>query len=251
MRLPCAAWLLFGALLFGNAAFADDDWGFDFQIYGWLPIIELELEDGSKSKITRDDILDDLDLAALWALRARRDRWSLTADFIHLGISGKDDVPLLPDVPGGVTIKKSGFDSWIITPNIGYTVVSSDRQKIDLYVGARYFRIEFDVKLEIDPIVPGEPVSSRKESPSVSKWDGIVGARGLIYLSNKWFIPYSMNVGTGESDFTWSAQTAIGYQYDTFDAVVGWRIQEYDVGSDTLIKELDLNGPFAGAIFRW
>lgn len=248
---PPASWLLFGALLFVSVAFAEDDWGFDLQVYGWLPIIELELENGSKTKVTRHDILDNLDMTALWAASIRKGRWSLASDFVYLGISDEADLPLLPNVPGGVTIRKAGFDAWIVTPNVAYTVVSSDRQKIDLYAGARYFRIEFDVKLVIDPIIPGEPSTSRKESPSVSSWDGIVGARGLVYLSDKWIIPYSASVGTGESDFTWSGQAGFGYRYNTFDAVFGWRIQNYDVGSDTLIKELDLSGPFAGAIFRW
>jgi len=36
-----------------------------------------------------------------------------------------------------------------------------------------------------------------------------------------------------------------------FDAVLGWRYLDYNVGSGTTLKELTLNGPFVGAIFRW
>jgi hypothetical protein len=246
-----ASWLLVFPLSGVGSNAAEDDWGFDLEIFGYLPIIELELEDGSKSKITRDDILDDLDLAALWATRVRKGRWSLTSDFIYLGISDKADLPLLPNLPDVATVRKAGFDAWIITPTLGYTVVSSDRQKLDVFAGGRYFRIKFDVTLDIDPILPGEPSRRQKESPSVSQWDGIVGARGMYRLTDKWFIPYSFNAGSGESDFTWGVQTGLGYQYEKLDLLFGWRYLFYDVGSGNAIKELTLNGPFAGALFRW
>jgi hypothetical protein len=246
-----SSWLLVGLLLFSTGALAWDEWGADLEIYGWLPIISLELEDGTKDEITRDDILDDFDIAALWAARIRKGRWSLTSDFIYLDISKKSDVSLLSIVPSLATLDEAGFNAWIITPNLGYTVLDNERQKIDLYAGARYFRIEFDVTIDIDPILPGDPSRSRKESPSVSQWDGIVGARGFYNLPGKWFFPYSVNAGTGESDFTWGAQAGLGYRFRDLSALFGWRYLTYDVGSDTIIKELILNGPFAGVVFHW
>jgi hypothetical protein len=73
-----------GSLLLAGMAVAEDDWGADLNIYGWLPIIETELEDGTKDEITRDDILKDFDIAALWAARIRKGRWSLASDFVYL-----------------------------------------------------------------------------------------------------------------------------------------------------------------------
>ena len=31
----------------------------------------------------------------------------------------------------------------------------------------------------------------------------------------------------------------------------GWRYLHYDIGSNTALSELNLNGPYVGAIFRW
>jgi len=238
-------------LLRAGMAAAEDDWGFDLNVYGWLPSISIELEDGTKDEITRDDILDDFDIAALWSVRARKGPWSLTSDFVYLDISKKSDVSLLSLVPSLATPDEAGFNSWIITPNVGYTILDNDKQKMDLYAGARYFRIEFDVTIDINPITPGQPSSSRKLSPTVSNWDGIVGARGLYYLPGKWFIPYSVNAGAGDSDFTWGAQAGLGYKFSDLSAMFGWRYLTYDVGSDTIIKERTLNGPFAGVVFSW
>ena len=243
--------LMVGSLPAATASAAQDEWGVDLAIYAWLPIIETETADGTRSEITRDDILKDFDVAALWAVQFWRGRWSLTSDFVFLDISSKTDVALLPNLPDLATIRKAGFTAWIITPNVGYTVLHNDKNKIDLYAGARYFRIEGDVTIDIDPIGPGEPSTSQKESPSVSQWDGVVGVRGYYSLSDKWFIPYSVNAGSGESDFTWVASAGFGYRFRDLSAVFGWRYMSYDIGSGTLLKELTLNGPFAGAVFHW
>ena len=240
-----------GALLWAGATVAQDEWGVDASIYAWLPIIETEAEDGTKSEITRDDILKDFDIAALWAVQVWKGRWSLTSDFTFLDISSKTDVSLLPNLPDLATVRKAGFTAWIITPNVGYTIVDNDKQKVDVYAGARYFRIEFDVTIDIDPIGPGGTPTRRKESPSVSSWDGIAGVRGYYSLSDTWFVPYSVNAGAGESDFTWDAKVGFGYRFQGLSAVFGWRYLDYHVGSDTLLKELTLNGPFAGVVFHW
>ena len=243
--------VLIGSLLFAKSVTAEDDWEFDLEAYGWLPIIEFETETGEKSKITRDDLLKDLDLTAMWATRARKGKWSLMADFIYFNISSKTDVPLFADVPSLVEVRKAGLQAWIITPTLGYTVHKTEKQTIDLYAGARYLWIEADATIDINPLIPGSPLKSKKESPSDSNWDGIVGVRGNYSLSDEWFLPYSVNAGTGQSDFTWEVQGALGYRLRHLDAIAGWRYLAYDIGSDTALKELTINGPFIGAIFRW
>ncbi len=233
-----------------TATAQQDDWGGDLQIYGWLPVIDNQAADGSQFKITREDILSDLDVAMMAAGRVNRGRWSLATDLIYFDVSNKSfDVALL--LPGLASIEEGGLQSWIITPNIGYTVLDNDTQKVELYAGARYFWIETDLTFDVDPVLPGEPSTKVHESVSESNWDAIVGIRGLYYLSDKWFVPYSVNAGTGESDFTWTAQGGLGYRFSRLDALFGWRYMSYDIGSDTVIKEITINGPFAGVMFRW
>jgi hypothetical protein len=227
------------------------DWSADLEVYGWLPNIELESEDGSKSKITRDDILKDLDLAAMWAGRVRKGRWSISSDFIYFKISDKSDLSLLSPGSDPGQISDTSLQAWIVTPNVGYMLRDNDTQRIELYAGARYFWTEFDITIDFDPLLPGLPSGSRTESPSLSSWDGIVGVRGLYHLPDKWYLAYSANAGAGDSDFTWSAQGGFGYELSKVDALFGWRYLDYDVGDDTLLKRLTVNGPFAGVMFRW
>jgi hypothetical protein len=48
-------------------------------------------------------------------------------------------------------------------------------------------------------------VKSRNERrwPSGNVWDGIVGIRGKVTLNEKWYLPYHLDVGTGNSEVTY------------------------------------------------
>lgn len=246
-----AAWIILGIMMSTAAGAADKHREADLGIYGWLPVIETENEEGQQSKITRDDILDDLDMFGFLFARVQQGKWSLSSDFVYFRISRKEDVSLFGRLPDLARLDKAGMQAWVIRPAIGYEIHRSDRQFVELYAGGRYLWIEADLKFDLDPILPGLPSGSRKDSPSESNWDGIIGARGSYRLNDRWFVPYSVNAGKGQSDLTWEAQAAVGYRFKHLDAIAGWRYLYYDVGSDTLIKELDINGPFAGVLFHW
>lgn len=237
-------WGLACLLLFATASGAEEDWGFDLEAYGWLPIIEFETETGQKDKITREDILSNLDIAAMWNANLHKGKWSLNTDFIYFKVSNDKNLPLFSDLPDLAELQDLGLQAWIIRPTIGYRIFENDKHEINVYGGAKYIWIELDLKFDL-------PSGRRKDSPAESNWDAVAGIRGNYQLTDKWFIPYSANAGAGDSDFTWEIQTALGYRFDNLDAIVGWRYLDYDLGSDTPLRELTVNGPFIGAIFHW
>jgi hypothetical protein len=239
-----------GSLLAAGPTLAEGDWKGDLQIYGWIPQNDIKLNNGFEYEISRQDILEDIDIFLMTTGRLRRDRWSFALDLVYGDISDKDfDEELL--LEGLVTLDKGGLEIWIVTPNIGYMVLDNEQQRFEVYAGARYFSLEVDVRLETESILPGRPPKVVESSDSVDHWDAIVGVRGLYYLSDRWYIPYSVNAGAGDSDFTWTAWGGVGYRFTGVDALFGWRYMTYDVGDDTPIEELDISGPFVGAMFRW
>ena len=108
-----------------------------------------------------------------------------------------------------------------------------------------------DVKTTLELNLPGSllPTLSKGIDDSGSNWDAIVGVRGDYHLSDKWHLPYNVNGGAGQSDFTFQANAAFAYQFDSLDAVVGWRYMTWDIGGE--IDELTINGPFVGAILKF
>ncbi len=238
---------LSGALLFANIAVAEGDLEFDLEVYGWLPTLDIQAEDGSNFEISREDIVNNLDIAGMAFATLRKDKWVLATDLIYFHIEDDDGTP----IGALLELEELGIEAAIVTPTIGYTVAESDKYFVDLYTGARYIWIQVDQELRFDPILPG-PSTKQKGSESASNWDGIVGLRGHYQLADKWYMPFALNGGTGQSDSVFEVNAGFAYRFDKLDAAFGWRYINWDFGKDASpLKELTVNGPYVGAIFRW
>ena len=86
-----------------------------------------------------------------------------------------------------------------------------------------------------------------------SNWDAIVGVKGRLALGadGTWFMPYYVDVGTGESDLTWQIMGGIGYSYKWGDIVATWRYLDWNNKPDKSLQGLNLNGPLIAVTFRW
>jgi hypothetical protein len=94
---------------------------------------------------------------------------------------------------------------------------------------------------------------SRARGDSLQNWDAIVGVRGRLTFGEgrRWFAPYHLDVGTGESDITWQAMAGLGYSFGWGDVLAAWRYLDYDMKSGETIESLNFNGPLVAAVFRW
>lgn len=174
------------------------------------------------------------------ALGARKGNWSLLADVIYLNI--KDDQHgsarvLRRNINTKVDVE---LEAWIVTLAGGYTVMETGSFDVDLLAGARYIWIEVPLKFDLGR-------TQAKISPSGHNWDGIVGARGKVALSDAWYLSYYGDVGAGDSDLTWQATLGLNYKFESVDAVLGYRYLDYDFNGD--IEDLTVKGPFAGVKF--
>jgi hypothetical protein len=221
-----------------------DEWRFGAEVYFWAPWIDIKTETGGDVEISLDDIINNLDMAFMADLMATRGKWSFGTDLIYFELeSGKNT-----NLPLDLVLDNVDLEAWILTPQIRYAISETDRHKIDLVAGARYLWIEQQLKLKTQPPLP--PATS-KAHDSGSVWDGIVGVAGQTALSDKWYLRGYADIGTGDSDFTWQALAAFGYRFKHFDAAVGYRYLDYDLGSNDAIKDLSVHGPIVGARFMF
>lgn len=65
------------------------------------------------------------------------------------------------------------------------------------------------------------------------------------------FVPYYVDFGTGESDFTWQAMAGIDDSCKHWDVVAAWRHLDNDMGSGRPLSELSRNGPQWAVAYRW
>ena len=100
---------------------------------------------------------------------------------------------------------------------------------------------------------PALPDTSREKEQPWLPWDAVVGVRGRAVFGSegKWFVPYYLDLGTGESSFTWQAMTGVGYTFGWGDVVGAWRYTDYQMKSGSPVAEINFNGPAIAVAFRW
>jgi len=229
-----------------------DDWQFKVQAYGWLPTIEGTLPTGNDIELSIDDIFDNLDMTFMGVFQARRDKWAIVSDVVYLKLSadeaGNTTIPIGPlNVPTRVDI---GVDmkTWIVNLAGSYRVYQTDKYDVQLLAGARYLSLDTEAELDTSIV----PAGGTEVNADDDVWDGIVGIRGLANLSDKWWLTYRFDVGSGGSDLTWNASAQFGRRYDWGSLAVGYRYLHYDFDSDfKLLKDLDVYGPVIGAAWEF
>lgn len=262
-----------------TSALADDDasgWQFELTPYLWLPTIAGDLNyegsgDGSPNvSVGPTDWLDLLNGVAFIKGGARKERFSLTADFIYLSLkSDKDRVESVDGSisgPGGDTIPigvdanlqtTTEFDGLVVTLMAGYTVKESKTAPMDIIVGVRYLGVDIqtDWDLTVDITTPDDEVvlpAQGSIGQDTDFWDGVVGLRGHVMLGeSRWAVPYYFDIGAGSSKLTWQATAGISYSYGWGDLVMVYRHLDYDEDSSGLLQNLSLSGPAFGATFRF
>jgi hypothetical protein len=240
-----------------------DEWHFNATIYGWLPDINMDLSfptGGSSAEVTASDILDALNFTFMGALGAQKGKWGLWTDVIYLdlGSSTKQTKYLtiggqeLPAATGKVDLTITG---WLWTTVGTYRVVDHPTYQMDVLAGARMLDMSTDLKWSLTGDLGDPPLldESGKSDASMTNWDGIVGVRGRAEFGDdhKWFVPYYLDIGAGDSDFTWQAIAGVGYSFGWGDVLGVWRYLDYDMPNNDPIQNADFNGPAIGVTFHF
>lgn len=230
-----------------------EDWEFGLAMYLWGADFKAKTATGDNITVDLHNILDDLQMLLFSAISARKDKWSFVTDLVYFDI--EDDEQGSLTVPAGPFKFSVGEDAdvelaaWVVTPFIGYTVIEAERFRLDILGGARYLYLEAIIEVKTSG-----PLGVRKVrvSDSGHAWDGIVGVRGEVNLTDKWYVPYYADVGTGDTDSVWQVLGGVGYRFGRFDAVAGYRYLEWDWDDDDasdVFKDLIVQGPYGGVKF--
>jgi len=249
-----AAWLAAVALLLatGLPVVAEEqpaggEWAFGGEIYLWGATIDGALSAGDKFEFEFKDLLENLNIAFMGRLEARKQKWTLFADALYLNTEANHNGTahiIHHPVEASADVQLKNFTS---TLGGSYAVLETDSTVLDAVAGARYLWVDFDFDFDL-----GNKIS-KSASVGGQVWDGVVGIRGNTQLNDKWYLTYYGDVGTGQSDLTWQAMAAINYRFKKVDAVFGYRYLrwEFDEG-ENLGKDFDniyVSGPFAGVKF--
>jgi hypothetical protein len=73
----------------------------------------------------------------------------------------------------------------------------------------------------------------------------------MFGAEQRWFVPYYLDVGTGQSSLTWQAMVGVGYAFGWGSVMGAWRHIDYDMKSGKSIESVSFDGPGVAVAFRW
>jgi len=248
--------LLSLALLSTSSVYADESsgWEHSVSIYGWLPSFNGTLKytipsDGAEpEEDAESNAIENLDMVFMGAYEVRKEQWSFLADVIYLKMSADQGktISILPRL-GGPSFEvgaEEELKAWLLGFYGGYNIIDRDNFTMDAIAGMRYFYLGVDTTLSL----PNRTVSL---SPSVEAYDAIVGIKGRVDIDSNWYIPYLFDIGTGDTDLTWQAETSLGYRFDWGDILLTYRYIHYDKDDSGLVNDFDLYGPKVGVVLHF
>ena len=241
------------ALAQTDSSESQDQWEFAAAIYLWGAGISGKTVRGSEVEVGISDLLDNLEMAFMGAFGARKNNWSLLADVVYLDLGADKTVDVsIPVGPIQIPVTTSAsldLQGLVLQFTGGYSLYSEGSSRLDLIGGARYLDLDMDLFLELESLGPGQ---SRAISDSLSIWDAIIGLKGNASLGERWYMPYYVDVGAGDSKLTWQATAGIGFRAGrVWDVALVYRHLEWDFDSTRLIDDINFSGPTLGVIFRW
>ena len=248
------------------AAQTSEDWKFRAIIYGYFPDIGGKTtfsggNTGGSINVDASNLISDLDFAFMGFFEARKGRWGGFVDYMYLDVSGGSSGTRNFDIrghqlPGGVTANLDlNLKGSIVTLAGEYALLADPASSVDVLVGARLIDIKENLSYQISADV-GQftgPGRSGNSDAKGDKWDAIVGVKGRLGFgaNREWFVPWYVDVGTGQSDLTWQALGGIGYSFKWGQVLAAWRYLDYKFKSGSAVESLNFNGPAVGVAFNW
>lgn len=257
-----------------------DSWQWTLTPYLWLPTIDGHLKyevppgggGAPNVSVGPSDWLELLNFAALASASASKGRFGVFTDLVYLNMGADNDGRVVSvestisgpggriEIPVGADLNLATeveFDGLQVMLGAGFAFADSEAGRHYVLAGFRYLGIDVKTDWRLTGALTGPGGETLLDDQgsigkSVDLWDGIVGLKGHFNLGEgNWSLPYSVDVGGGDSDLVWNASLSLAYRYGWGDLVFGYRHLEYDEGPGGTLQDLSLSGPGVGASFRF
>jgi hypothetical protein len=158
-------------------------------------------------------------------------------------------------IPGSVTANL-GLDVkatvWTLVGT--YRAIADPELTADIILGARDLDLKqhltWQFSANLGPFVGPGRQGSGDSNPN--NWDAVVGFKGRARFGaeHAWFVPYYLDLGGGNSDYTWQGIIGVGYAFSSWGEVaIVWRYLDYQFKKNN--ASLSMSGPAIGIGFHW
>lgn len=191
---------------------------------------------------------------------ASNGRWGALTDLVYMDVgnsrSGTQSFSIGGlGIPAGASANVDyDLKGWVWTLAGTYRLVSDRDFKVDALAGARALGLRQRVNWNLSGNVGSVALQDRAGTREVdgTNWDAIVGVRGRAQFSEGgWFVPYYLDIGTGQTKFTWQAIAGVGYSFGWGDVVGAWRYIDYQMKSGKTVESMNFSGPGIAAVVHW
>ncbi len=255
-----AACALLAALPLSAAAQGTEAWKWEAAVYAYLPSIggttSFPAGNGSSIAVDSEDVIDALKFALMGQIEARKGRWGVWSDLLYANFGNSKQatrsfsvnrLPVTVDANLGLDIKAT---VWSVAGL--YSLESTPDLRADLLFGTRMIDLKNTLNWSTSSSIAALPGQSGTSTAEANNWDAIVGIKGRYAFGQdrRWFLPYHLDIGVGESKFTWQINAGVGYRFDWGSMFATWRYLDYDFKSGP-VESISFNGPVFGVAFQW
>ena len=268
VRTLAAALLCLAALLPSHSSLAQgsDEWKFQAVVYLYLPSVDGETVfagsgGGDSAGVDASKLLENLNLAFMGSFEADKGPWGMFADVIYVDF-GDSESPSRDFSIGGGTLPvgvnatlRYDLNGWLWTLAGSWRAASTPEHELNVIGGVRFIDIDQTIDWQLSGNIGSVALPDRagERTAGVRNWDAIVGLKGraMFGKEQRWFVPYYVDVGTGDSSLTWQAMAGLGYTFGWGSVIGAWRHIDYDMESGKSIESLSFDGPGVAVAFRW
>ncbi|HET7794180.1 MAG TPA: hypothetical protein VFL64_12425 [Rhizobacter sp.] len=250
----------------------DGQWHFSLTPYLWLPNVNSTLKyplppggGGSADAETGpNSYLENLQSLLMLSGEARRNEWAIVSDLVYLNFGDEDSQVSSVGGPGaGISIPRernlgtrTDLKGWTWMVAGSYTAVRTEAATLDVLAGMRLLHIQGSLDWTLDASIPGSGFTFARTGSverSETLVDAIVGVRGRVWFGDdgKWFLPYHLDVGAGESKFTYQAVAGVGYAFGWGEVQLAYRELSWEQPDDKFVQKLRFSGPALGLSWRF
>lgn len=264
LAVPLLSTALAAAPLAAQAQGSIEGWQFEASLNGWFPAISGTTKfpsgaSGPSIDVSMGDVVDALKFTFQGSFEARRGQWGLWTDLVYADFGATQQRSRDFSIGGGhipvnVTAKlQLDVKSWIWTLAGVYGLKNDDEGTMDMLFGTRLLDMTNGLRWSFDGSPPNLLPPDGSAEVSDSYWDAVVGLKGRVRLGaeRRWFVPFYVDIGTGQSDLTWQVNAGIGYQFDWGAVLATWRYLDYDFDSSSKLQGISFNGPVIGVSIRF
>jgi hypothetical protein len=246
-----------------QAQASTDKWQWELAIYGWFPAIGGTTSfpatgtSGPNIDVSASDVIDALKMVFMGQAEVRKGAWGAWTDLVYADLGGSksgsrnftvDGRPVTATADLSLDVKST---VWTLAGL--YNLSSTPDNTTDLLFGTRMLNLKQTLNWSLATAIPELPTRSGQASVDGTDWDAIVGLKGRYFVGaeRKWFLPYYVDVGTGQSKLTWQINAGVGYQFDWGALFATWRYLDYEFKSGNALQSMSMNGALVGVAFQF